>query len=83
MSLSDLGPVGVGEDVGDVGGQAGAGHRVPVVGGELDQGGRHLVQLDQTFLVKQLHGLLLGGLLEGGNVSRNLRELSEREVLEN
>ena len=61
--------------MGDVGGQTGAGHRVPVVGGELDQGGRHLVQLDQTFLVKQLHGLLLGRLLEGGNVSRNLREL--------
>ena len=61
--------------MGDVGRQAGAAHRVPVIRGQLDQGRRHLVEFDETFLVKELHGLLLGGLLEGGNVSRNLREL--------
>ena len=73
VSLSDLGPVGVGEDVSDVGGQAGAGHRVPVIGGQLDQGRRHLVEFDETFLVKQLHGLLLGGLLQGGKIRKYLR----------
>ena len=60
----DLGPVRVGEDVRDVGRQAGAGHRVPVIRGQLDEGGRHLVELDQTFLIKQLHSLLLGRLLK-------------------
>ena len=66
LEESDLGPVGVGEDVSDVGGQTRAGHRVPVIRGQLDQRRRHLVEFDETFLVKQLHGLLLGGLLQGG-----------------
>ena len=60
---TDLGPVSVGEDMSDVGRQPSAGHRVPVIRGQLDQGGCHLVEFDETFLVKQFHRLLLGRLL--------------------
>ena len=45
-------------------GQAGAAHRVQVVGGELQEARRHLVHLDEAFLVKQLHCLLLRGFLQ-------------------
>ena len=60
----DLGPVRVGEDDRDVLGQAGAAHRVQVVGGELQEARGHLVHLDEAFLVKQLHCLLLRGFLQ-------------------
>ena len=56
----DLGPVRVGEDDQDVLGQAGAAHRVQVVGGELEEARGDLVHLDETFLIKQLDCLLLG-----------------------
>ena len=59
-----LGPVCVGEDDGEVLGEAGADHRVQVVGGELEEARGDLVHLDQTLLVKQLHTLLLRRLLQ-------------------
>ena len=62
--FSCLGPVRVGEDDGEVLGQAGADHRVQVVGGELEEARGDLVHLDQTLLVKQLDTLLLRRLLQ-------------------
>ena len=62
--FTNLGPVRVGKDDGDVLGQPGAAHRVQVVGGELEEAGGHLVHLDEAFLVKQLNSLLLGGFLQ-------------------
>ena len=60
----DLGPVRVGEDDQDILGQAGAAHRVQVVGGELEEARGDLVHLDEAFLIKQLDCLLLSGFLQ-------------------